>query len=356
MRYLINNPNFAFITAIQVQVPEGEILEVRLRVARTNIPRRWDYPSFKLRRFQRAAVLILERPSNWPRIELDVIAPKSSTFSFGLVTVPTKTDEEIRMELSQKSIALLGLARDCQDAVLASIEILRSVGSLFGKHVIHICENDSIDQTDAQLQPLADTGRITLHSFPGLSSTLTRRTERLAFLRNYLNEIATSMTDLDYVFWMDMDSYSKSELSLKGLLSCFQCNDAWDAVFPAMNGFYYDIWALRHKRMWPSDCMIDINSEWDLALGSAVVSQAPVHVRQIAAHHLCGWLPVDSAFGGMAIYKADACRNGRYVGLIDEQEVCEHVSFNQSIVENGGKLWINPEFRVDSPLPQPSPF
>jgi hypothetical protein len=356
MHHNINNSAFDFIYAVQLEVSSGSILDVRLRTARTNLPKNWEYPAFQLEIRGSQATLTFHRPSNWPRIELDIVAPEATSLGIALVRMSPKSDAQIRAELAHKSIAFLGLARNCENAVVSAVGAFHKLRGMFGSSSVHICENDSTDATPLQLQVLSEQGVITLHTFKALDSKLPKRTERLAYLRNYLNDLAASIPNLDYVCWLDMDSYVDEQFSEDGFLTCFNYVEAWDAVFPVMDGFYYDVWALRHKTMWPEDCMSEINSTWDLALGSRVASQAPVLVRQISAHHMEGWMPVDSAFGGMAIYKIKACRSGRYVGIMDGKEVCEHVAFNQSIGANGGRLWINPSFRVKSPLGIASPF
>jgi hypothetical protein len=53
---------------------------------------------------------------------------------------------------------------------------------------------------------------------------------------------------------------------------------------------------------------------------------------------------VDSAFGGLAIYRRHALKDVRYIGLNDDgSEVCEHVTLNKQIKEKGCKIYINPK-------------
>jgi hypothetical protein len=55
------------------------------------------------------------------------------------------------------------------------------------------------------------------------------------------------------------------------------------------------------------------------------------------------WLEVDSAFGGLAIYKKSIMSQGSYIGLYDNGiEVCEHVPFHFGIRQKDGKIFINP--------------
>jgi hypothetical protein len=53
-------------------------------------------------------------------------------------------------------------------------------------------------------------------------------------------------------------------------------------------------------------------------------------------------LEVDSAFGGLAVYKKNIFINNKYKG-VDAQNnaICEHVIFHESARKNGHKLYIN---------------
>ena len=58
-----------------------------------------------------------------------------------------------------------------------------------------------------------------------------------------------------------------------------------------------------------------------------------------------GLIPVNSAFGGIAIYKIKSIQECRYNGLYDDEgEKCEHVDFNECIRSKGGKIFINSSF------------
>ena len=57
------------------------------------------------------------------------------------------------------------------------------------------------------------------------------------------------------------------------------------------------------------------------------------------------WIEVDSAFGGLAIYRRETLLDvsSRYIGLYkDGIEVVEHVSLHLGIIQNGYKIFINP--------------
>ena len=59
------------------------------------------------------------------------------------------------------------------------------------------------------------------------------------------------------------------------------------------------------------------------------------------------WIEVNSAFGGIGIYKYEDIKNNFYDLTPSKSEYeyeCEHVNFNNRIIENGGRLFINPGF------------
>lgn len=70
-----------------------------------------------------------------------------------------------------------------------------------------------------------------------------------------------------------------------------------------------------------------------------------VHSRMITIPASSDWIEVDSAFGGLAIYKKATFMVGEYHGT-DQfgQPVCEHVPFHKYLTENKYRIFINPRF------------
>jgi hypothetical protein len=78
-----------------------------------------------------------------------------------------------------------------------------------------------------------------------------------------------------------------------------------------------------------------------------MISRKNLHTApsQLAIDSLNGWLKVESAFGGMAIYKRNAllASNSQYIGLNQEGlEVAEHVSLHLDMTQRKYKIFINP--------------
>jgi hypothetical protein len=109
-------------------------------------------------------------------------------------------------------------------------------------------------------------------------------------------------------------------------------------------GPYYDIFALRHHLWSPNNC-------WDAQrflvkqgfneLHSKFIG---VFSRMVTVPESGPWIEVDSAFGGLAIYKRGKIQGLRYTGVTPEgAEISEHVPFHAQIKAQGGRIFINPK-------------
>lgn len=257
---------------------------------------------------------------------------------------------EIKKFLQSKRISFIGLARDCEKTVRVNLQIIDILGTFFKSSDVLILENDSIDSTRDQIKMWSESSqhKVTLPNFKGLSNTLKKRTERLAYLRNYaLDYISSELSDIDYVAVLDLDGMiarNIQDFSFEGFFDNFSFNDVWDAVFPSPTSYYYDIWAFRHPFICPHDYRV-ISKEAPAILGMERIVALSALSRQIVTRSLNGWLEVDSAFGGMGIYKRHALDNVRYIGLNSEgDEICEHVSLHSGMKDKGLRLFINPKF------------
>ncbi len=54
------------------------------------------------------------------------------------------------------------------------------------------------------------------------------------------------------------------------------------------------------------------------------------------------WIEVDSAFGGLAIYRREALLGGRYSGVHEGCAICEHVPLHAELRARGYRIFINP--------------
>ena len=247
--------------------------------------------------------------------------------------------------LSQASILVVGLARNCEEKLFLSVSSLSRAFSLAKTVSYLVIESDSSDRTVDVLSKLASQIKeFEYVSFGSLVERLQLRTERIAFCRNYylrLIQESSKYLHVDYVVIADLDGVN-AELAPQSVASCW-CRSDWDVCTANQNGPYYDIWALRHPLWSPNDCFEQEKMMQSLGVRrfKAIYISTFSRMIRIPIHH--DWIEVNSAFGGLAIYRKSVLMNVCYEGLNPSgREVCEHVSIHRQIGLNGGEIFINP--------------
>ncbi len=245
-----------------------------------------------------------------------------------------------------KSMMLVGVARNCGELIHSSIESLRTAFGFVDHLYWLVIESDSDDLTVEKLKDIAAADwRFAYVSLGRLADRLPLRTERLAFCRNiYLDILKNELSHLEFshIVVADLDGVNNL-LTRRAVESCFLRND-WSAVFTNQLGPYYDIWALRHAAWSPNDCWTEYRLLIRCGVSRPVALQKSVYSRMITIPPDSEWISVNSAFGGLGIYKRDSLLRCRYRGLDQENmEICEHVSVNMDLSAEGG-LYINPAF------------
>lgn len=249
--------------------------------------------------------------------------------------------------IDKPRIVIASIARNIGDTFSKDYDRVLKAFSDFTIIKWIIVESNSTDNSLEVLKSYSDLDtKILFVSLQSAKVNRNTRTIDLATARNkYLelfNEIR-SVIEIDYLVVCDLNNLN-NKLNKKAVQSCWTHND-WAAALANQNGPYYDIWALRHKFWNDFDCweryenLLKIYQKPSLALWDAVYS------RMIKIPKNWNWIKVESAFGGIGIYRTAYLDNCKYEGTntIGEQ-VCEHVSFNSGIIENGGSIYINPKF------------
>jgi hypothetical protein len=153
--------------------------------------------------------------------------------------------------------------------------------------------------------------------------------------------------DIDLLVVADLDGVN-SFLNIDAVRSILTRED-WDGCTANQLGAYYDIWALRHPYWSPNDCWQMESFLCGVGLNRFKARQIAVYDRMWRIPLNSEWIPVESAFGGLAVYKAKAVVGLRYAGLTSVgKEICEHVSFNYDFIKRGGNLYINPKLINDN--------
>lgn len=252
--------------------------------------------------------------------------------------------------LSTKKLLVVGVIRNGEKTISSEIYSLKNAFSDFSETHWLIIESDSNDNTVKKLSELSETiDNFSYKTLGNLAGRMALRTERLAYCRNiYLQEIRmnSEYVDFDYIAIVDLDGVNNL-LTREGVRSCFEKN-IWDVCTANQLGNYYDIWALRHPIWSPVDCWEQygyLNQFAKSSEDSSHLLYAAVYSKMVVIPPDAEWIEVESAFGGLAVYKRKALidNNFSYVGLNKNGlEVAEHVSLHFGMAKNGYKIFINP--------------
>jgi glycosyltransferase involved in cell wall biosynthesis len=259
----------------------------------------------------------------------------------------------MRKEVKRCAV-IVGCARNCEAYLLNVFTNIDKLTKLYYKVAFVVVENDSSDDTPKILQAwLRNRPDSHLISLNGLAVHEKRRTARLAIARNTYMEMlnAAYLTHFDHLVVLDFDNVNASPISEESFGEAIRYLDSCDenaGVF-ANQLPYYDIWALRHDYWCPGDCWSEVENRPAYLPRHRAVERY-FRQRQIEIKPNTRPVPVQSAFGGLAVYKMKFVRFARYVGLLrDGSEVCEHVAFNRDVVGAGGMLYIFPKLLNHAP-------
>ena len=250
---------------------------------------------------------------------------------------------------------LVGCARSCApslDGVLANVEAL---GSTYDAFEVIIVENDSADDTRRRLRKFAQLrANVRLIEADGLDRSHPKRTDRIAAARNlYMNAVREPhYADCDDLVVLDFDDVNCRRIDPAEFTAARHW--LWQesnrrGVFANSTLFYYDIWVLRHPTWSPDDCWARVRAA-QATMGKEEAVRRYVAMRQIPIAPATAPIPVDSAFGGLGIYRRKEALEGTYAGLDPEgEEMCEHVAFNEIVKGSDGAMAIYPALQNQTP-------
>jgi hypothetical protein len=223
-------------------------------------------------------------------------------------------------------------------------EILNSINAVLPTEALIVTSSQKSRVVDALESPLESGSKV--HYLTAIDDTLSGSDDsKSRKLRNmYVHAIREdpvfAKSELIVVVDLDGSNRSITESSFRSALgSAFQ----WDALAANKLGKYRDIESLRHKHWSPNNCMSDFmwlksflkeNQAWERAVKSKML-RIPTHVSPIS---------VDSAFGGLCIYKrwifeqCDYNYDGEHM-----QSENSHVTLNRKAKGNGARVFIHPE-------------
>jgi len=241
------------------------------------------------------------------------------------------------------SVVILGIVRDIERTIELDYARFTETFSSFSRVSWFLVESDSKDNSAKKLSAMAATfENFNYVSLGDLYDSIPDRTQRMAFARNrYLDEAKNQFSDYDYVVVADFNNLNKL-ITRDKILTSWKRDD-WEVVTANQEGPYYDVWALRHELWSPNDCWEAHAFYRKFIKDPEKVLYATVNSRMLKIPNSSEWIKVDSAFGGLGIYKTKAILDCRYSGIDEDgQPICEHVPFHNELTAKGGKIFINP--------------
>jgi len=183
-----------------------------------------------------------------------------------------------------------------------------------------------------------------VRTFENLDAEISLRTERLSYLRNMALELGRKHERLggfDYAVTMDMDNINEIFPKSKILSHLRNWPDGQAAVYANQTELYYDAWAYRHPEFSPEDCW-ELVRKKSTEMSRRAAKYSVLDKIRVPWPADAGMIEVDSAFGGLGIYKLSSVEGCEYLGINDKgEEICEHVEFHRQIREKGYKLFID---------------
>lgn len=260
-------------------------------------------------------------------------------------------------------IAIVGTISNVESVLRSDLN--RVVSSLSDLHVsdIFLVESDSDDQTSTIIMDLKKTYSNLDHVNLGmLKNHIPNRIERIRYCRNYYVRWLRENYDTklwDYVVVVDLDGMNK-KIKSEGINSCFLSQIRWDAVFANQKYGYYDLYALRQATWMPYDCLRVLNilkKKLEIKLSAQPIRsflfkriyfdqlrRKLIYDKMHQISQYSDWIQVDSAFGGLGIYRVELFLKHDYSLIHKLGNIrSEHIDFHEKCTNDSYKLFINPK-------------
>jgi len=239
-------------------------------------------------------------------------------------------------------VIICGTARDVERKLDQFVSVSQRSFQDFAQVTYLVCESFSKDGTWEKLHSLSERiANFNIIQDISKVSSEDFRTVRIASARSSIQDfISARRNEFDYVVMMDLDGTNRS-LTRHAVLSCWN-HFGWDVVTANQPFKYYDLWALRASGWIQWDVWEEFADRFPKEKSDKNITKHLSNYYRSIPRNTPPIL-VDSAFGGLGIYKTEVFLKGKYCGVNDfGQEICEHVKFHESIRREGHLIYIIP--------------
>ena len=274
------------------------------------------------------------------------------------------------MNLNELKVVFAGCARDCSTHLPETIKNIRSYSKLFKESYTLIVENGSKDKTKEILNQNLNENDIFL--FREDLNKLPNRGQRLESARNIIIDTIRDnekLKNCDLFVVIDLDDVGTYKINDQDILKAVEflfSKKKIGAVFANQLGTYNDMWTLRDQRYCKNDFWVEVlqlliknkNLAEQISKDNFIeVKKITIDKKTFSFDVNMPPILVESAFGGFGMYKMKNVINNKqkYIGVQnieviskDKKKIklkyqkCEHVNFNQGIVEQNLELYILP--------------
>ena len=260
-----------------------------------------------------------------------------------------------------KKILLVGTVSNVAQTIEKELKVVLKAMSVFDSVQVFLVESDSTDETVKILKKIAlKNENFQFIALGKLKNKYPNRIARIAYCRDiYVKYIRDNnvISKWNYVAVADLDGMN-FKLRKNGIQSCFETNVDWDGVMANQKFGYYDIYALRAPGWVEEDCFISMSRNKMISKQPKISNISFINflvqfnyfdkfrkkyiydqMKIIKNRNL--FIKVDSAFGGLAIYKPMVFLNSLYNS--DQATISEHVYFHKTSDNANRSFYINPE-------------
>ena len=249
------------------------------------------------------------------------------------------TKNEILNILKTKKVLISLVTKNVINHIFKVLKLAVNYGSYFESFEILIIDGFSTDGTYEFCKEWVKLDKMNCKIYRQNSNFLPRPLSLSEARNMYISLFEEKFKKDTYLICMDCDEVNDIFCE-NGFLSNFDYDlSKWDMMGANQLSCYYDIYALRSEEF-PWNYQDKIRET-----GDSYTYLTKMQIPKPRNHPL---INVHSAFGGTVIYHTEKLKGCRYNSYKDGKELCEHIPFNFSLINNGGSLFINPNFIISN--------
>ncbi|WP_170787323.1 glycosyltransferase family 2 protein [Ruegeria lacuscaerulensis] len=244
---------------------------------------------------------------------------------------------------------ILGVVRNGGESLTETLLRIEQLRAQLDSSRVIIATNDNSDNTDDILQDYAAmSAGVDILFLDSMAGLFEERVERIAAARNtVLEHLLTSSPIHPLTLVLDMDGPNTQMDPIQVLNAAVRQVPQWDAVFANSLPAYYDLYALRCAGWCEQDPWRELAALKRPRMFRSVwwrrMQRKIIYSRQYSMPPDTPMIEVDSAFGGLGLYKTEALHGATYRPRDETGHVtCEHTTLHLSLRNAGKRLFIDP--------------